>query len=176
MSNQEQGEYDVAPNPTPFPLILADSEEYEQKIDEFGIPIYWNKITGDASPTPVHSIDKLNYHLFFSMFLIPVSTACPMSFKKAFLLSDWHPPVFKEMDNFIYNNCFHWIKDIGQRRLIMMWLFSIKSDTSLKARLVVRGNLCQPGIDYNPEDVYCGNVTATSIKSFFALSALYGLI
>ena len=176
MSNQEQGEYDVAPNPTPFPLILADSEEYEQKIDEFGIPIYWNKITGDASPTPVHSIDKLNYHLFFSMFLIPVSTACPMSFKKAFPLSDWHPPVFKEMDNFIYNNYFHWIKDIGQRRLIMMWLFSIKSDTSLKARLVVRGNLYQPGIDYNPEDVYCGNVTATSIKSFFALSALYGLI
>ena len=66
--------------------------------------------------------------------------------------------------------------DIGQRRLFMMWLFSIKADMSLKARLVVKGDLCQPGIDHNPEDVYCGNVTATSIKIFFALSALYGLI
>ena len=95
---------------------------------------------------------------------------------KAFALSDWHPPIFKEMDNFIDNNCFHWIKDIGQRRLIMIRLFSIKSDISLEPRLVVREDLCQPGIDYNPEDVYCGNVTATSIKIFFALSALYGLI
>ena len=58
----------------------------------------------------------------------------------------------------------------------MMWLFSIKADMSLTARLVVRGDLCQPVIDYNPEDVYCGNVTATSIKIFIALSALYGLI
>ena len=47
---------------------------------------------------------------------------------------------------------------------------------SLKARLVVKGDLCQPGIDHNPEDVYCGNVTATSIKIFMALTALYGLI
>ena len=50
------------------------------------------------------------------------------------------------------------------------------SPISLKARLVVRGDLRQPGIDYNPEDVYCGNVTATSIKIFFASSAPYGLI
>ena len=57
-----------------------------------------------------------------------------------------------------------------------MWLFSIKADMSLKARLVVRGDLCQPGIFYNPENVYYGNGTATSIKIFFALSALYGLI
>ena len=42
------------------------------------------------------------------MFLMSVSTACPTSFKKAFALSDWHPPIFKEMDNFIDNNCFHW--------------------------------------------------------------------
>ena len=105
-----------------------------------------------------------------------VSTACPTSFKRAFALSDWRPPIFKELDNFIDNDCFNWIKDIGQCRLIMMWRFSINLDMSLKARLVVRGDLCQPGIDYNLEDVYCGNVTATSIKILFALSALYGLI
>ena len=159
-------------NPIPFPLILADSEEFGQKIDEFGIPIYSNKITGDIFPTAIHNIVKFNYHVFFSMFLMSVSTACPTSFKKVFALKDWYPPIFKEMDNFIDNNCFHWIKDIRQRRLIMMWLFSIKSDMAL----VVRGGLCQPGIDYNPEEVYCGNVTATSIKISFVLSDLYGLI
>ena len=110
---QELSEYDVDPNHPPFPLILADSEEYEQKIDEFGISIYWNKITGDASPTPVHSIAKLNCHLSVSMFLMSVSTACPTSFKEASALSDWHPPILKEMDNFIDYNCFDWIKDIG---------------------------------------------------------------
>ena len=57
---QEHAEYDIDSNPEPFPLILADSEEYELKINKYGIPIHWNKITGDASPTPVHSMSKLN--------------------------------------------------------------------------------------------------------------------
>ena len=57
----------------------------------------------------------------------------------------------------------------------MIWLFSFKSDLSLKARLVVNGKMCKPGIDYDPDETYCGNVAATSIKIFFALSALYGL-
>ena len=135
---QEYAEYDIDPNSEPFPLIVADSDEYELKINEYGIPIYWSKITEDASPTPVHCISRLNYHVFLSMFIMSVSTVRPTTFKKAFALPDWHPPIFKEMDNFIDNNCFHWIKDVGQRRLFMMWLFSIKADMSLKARLVVR--------------------------------------
>ena len=45
----------------------------------------------------------------------------------------------------------------------------------MKARLVVNGKMLKPGLDYNPDKTYCGNVTATSIKVFFALSALYGL-
>ena len=51
----------------------------------------------------------------------------------------------------------------------------MKSDMS-QARLVVRGDLFQPEIDCNPEKVYCGNVTATSIKIFFTLCAECGLI
>ena len=105
---QEQAEYDIDPNPEPFPLIVADSEEYELKINEYGIPIYWNKIKGDASPTPVHSISRLNYHVFLSMFIMSVSSVCTTTLKKAFALPDWHPPIFKEMDNFIDNDCFHW--------------------------------------------------------------------
>ena len=59
--------------------------------------------------------------------------------------------------------------------MMMIWLFSFKSDLSLKARLVVNGKMCKPGIDYDSDETYCGNVVATSIKIFFALSALYGL-
>ena len=33
--------------------------------------------------------------------------------------------------------------------------------------------MCKPSIDYDPDETYCGNVAATSIKIFFALSALY---
>ena len=57
----------------------------------------------------------------------------------------------------------------------MIWLFSFRSDMSKKARMVIDGSKCIPGLDYNPDEVYCGNVAATSIMVFFALSALYGL-
>ena len=57
----------------------------------------------------------------------------------------------------------------------MIWLFSFKSNISKKARIVIDGSKCIPGLDCNPDEVHCGNVAATSIKVFFALSALYGL-
>ena len=38
--------------------------------------------------------------------------------------------------------------------------------------MVANGKMCKPGLDYNPDETYCGNVAATSIKVFFAL---YGL-
>ena len=50
--------------------------------------------------------------------------------------------------------------------MMKIWLFSFKADLTMKARLVVNGKMCKPGLD---------NVAATSIKVFFALSALYGL-
>ena len=104
-----------------------------------------------------------------------IASAAPKSFTKAIMQTIWHPPIQRELGNFIDNTCFQWIKDIGQRRMMMMWLFSFKSNSSLKARLVVNGKMCKPGIDYDPDETYCGNVAATSIKIFFVLSALYGL-
>ena len=59
--------------------------------------------------------------------------------------------------------------------MMMIWLFSFKADMTMKARLVVNGKMCKPGLDYNPDETYCGNVAATSIKVIFALSALYEL-
>ena len=92
-----------------------------------------------------------------AMFLMGIASAAPKSFTKAI------------MRNFIDNTCFQWIKDVGQRRMMMIWLFSFKSDLSLKARLVVNGKMCKPGIDCDPDETYCGNVEATSIKIFFCI-------
>ena len=51
----------------------------------------------------------------------------------------------------------------------MIWLFSFKTDMTMKARLIFNDVMCKPGLDYNPDETYCGNVAATSIKVFFAL-------
>ena len=107
--------------------------------------------------------------------MMTVTSAAPRNFAKAIMQPAWHPAINKEIGNFIDNTCFQWIKDVGQRRMMMIWLFSFKADMTMKARLVVNGKMCKPGLDYNPDETYCGNVAATSIKVFFALSALYGL-
>ena len=86
------------------------------------------------------------------MFLIAIASAAPKSFTMAIMQTIWHPPIQKELGNFIDNTCLQSIKDIGQRRMMMIWLFSFKSDLSLKARLVVNGKMCKPGIDYDPDE------------------------
>ena len=122
-------------------------------------------------------INQMHFDMVMSLFLmkIIIETLVPKSFVKAVVQPDWHPPIIKELDNFCKSTCFQWIKNTGQRRLFMIWLFSFKSDISKKARMVIDGSKCIPGLDCNPDEVNCGNVAATSIKVFFALSALYGL-
>ena len=57
----------------------------------------------------------------------------------------------------------------------MMWLFIIKTDGTKKARLVGRGDMMIPWIDFDPNAVYCGNVSASSIKIAMVIAALYKL-
>ena len=166
------------PEPQPFPLVVADPSEHVEQINQYGHVQYWNSVTGECSNVPVKTITSMHFGIFMSLFLMSsaVASLAPKSFVKAILNPLWHPPILKELDNFCENTCFQWIPDIGQRRLWMIWLFSYKANFDLKARMVIDGSKCIPGVDFNPDEVYCGNVTATSIKIFFALSALYGLI
>ena len=46
--------------------------------------------------------------------------------------------------------------------MMMIWLSSFKADMTMKARLAVNGKMCKTGLDYNPDETYCGNVAATS--------------
>ena len=160
----------------PAPLIVADPSEFQERINEFGLVEYWYDVTGDLSNAPVMGINQMHFDMVMSLFLmnITIETLAPKSFVKAVVQPDWHLPIIKELDNFCEKTCFQWIKDTGQRCLFMICLFSFKSDMSKKARMVIDGSKCIPGLDYNPDEVYCGNVAATSIKVFFALSALYG--
>jgi hypothetical protein len=56
-----------------------------------------------------------------------------------------------------------------------MWLFSVKTDGTKKARLVGRGDMMIPWIDFDPNAVYCGNVSASSIKIALVIAAIYKL-
>jgi hypothetical protein len=58
----------------------------------------------------------------------------------------------------------------------MMWLFSIKNDGTRKTRLVGRGDLLIPLVDFDPDAVYCGNVSACSIKICITIAAMYRLV
>ena len=158
-----------------FPLIVINEDEYQPSIDENGRIQYWNTVTHEMSGVPVINYNKINHYIMTAMNYMAASPNLPVKFIDAFSQEKWKGPIEKELMNFITNNCFQWITDVGQRRLHMKWLFSVKADTTLKARLVARGDRCKAGIDYDPDEVYCGNVTASSIKVFFAMSALYGL-
>ena len=65
---------------------------------------------------------------------------------------------------FELNNCLAEVPFTGQHLVPMMWLFNVKTDGTKKARLVGRGDKMIPGIDFDPNAVYCGNIAASSIK------------
>ena len=54
-----------------------------------------------------------------------------------------------------------------------MWLFNVKTDGTRMARLVGRGDLMIPWVDFDPNAVYCGNVAASSIKMSLVIAAMY---
>ena len=163
-------------DPDILPLIVVDNEQFGQTIDEYGVPVYWNSFNDENEDAPIFNITSINYYIMSALYVMNIPAGMPRKFSEAFAQERWQQPINKELNNFIDNNCFTWVPDTGQRRLFMKWIFSAKADLTLKARLVARGDKCQPGIDYDPNDVYCGNVTAASIKIFFALAALYGLL
>lgn len=136
-----------------------------------GNPLYWYQL---ADHDPVHMIAMIQaYHHLLAMPAFDKSV--PRTFLKAMKNPTWRAAILLEIGKFSKNDCFVTVPYEGQHLVPMMWLFTIKTDGTYKARLVGRGDLMIPGVDYDPDAVYCGNVSACSIKMCLAIAAKYKL-
>ena len=100
----------------------------------------------------------------------------PKSFWAAIRLPDWATAINKERGKFEFNNCLAEVPFTGQHLVPMMWLFNVKTDGTKKARLVGRGDMMIPWVDFDPNAIYCGNVSSSSIKIALTIAANYKLI
>jgi hypothetical protein len=91
-------------------------------------------------------------------------------------IPEWNKAIDTELTKFETNNCFQFVPDTGQHLVPMMWLFNIKTDGTKKARLVGRGDMMIPLVDFDPDAVYCGNVAACSIKIAVTIAGMYCLV
>ena len=66
----------------------------------------------------------------------------------------------------------------GQSLNRLNWLYNEKEDTALtaKARLVLDGSRMVEGRDYDPDQTYCQNVAASSIKIALIIASIYMLL
>lgn len=99
----------------------------------------------------------------------------PRTFDQAMRIPCWKEAINKELTKFEENSCLTYVEYNGQHLVPMMWLFNIKTDGTHKARLVGRGDLMKAYIDFDPDAVYCGNVSSCSIKMCIAIAAKYKL-
>ena len=93
----------------------------------------------------------------------------PKSYEEAMTLPEWRKAIKTELEKFRTHNC------LIMALVPMKWLFSIKTDGTYKARLVGRGDLMLPWIDFNPKRVCCGNISACDIKLVLTIAAPYML-
>ena len=111
----------------------------------------------------------------FSKIGIERDPRVPTTFRQAAIIPAWKEAIDKECEKFSKNSCFTLAPYTGQHLVPMMWTFTIKTEGTFKARLVGRGDLMIPFVDFNPNKTYCGNVSATSIKIAITIAAKYKL-
>ena len=77
----------------PLPIVLTDTSEYEPGVNEYGIPVYWSKITEKHSVALILDIVTFNYHEFMARCMMTVTSAAPRYFAKAIMQPAWPPSV-----------------------------------------------------------------------------------
>ena len=159
--------------PSPAPLIDPDYitpvAETEHSVNDD--MIYWSTYTSSSTCFPVHLFQVLHYNIAVQI----KDPYIPIDFWTAMQYPEWEQAINTERTKFEVNNCFRSVPFTGQHLVPMMWLFSIKTDGTKKARLVGRGDLMIPWVDFDPYAVYCGNVNASSIKIALVIAATYKL-
>lgn len=134
--------------------------------------VYWYSIFVDTHEYPLRQVETSHFSLAVKI----KHPNVPKSFWEAMKLPEWEAAINKERGKFEINNCLEEVPYINQHLVPMMWLFNIKTDGTKKARLVGRGDMMIPWIDFDPNAVYCGNVSASSIKIALIIAAQYKLI
>ena len=100
----------------------------------------------------------------------------PSSYDKAIFIPMWKTAICVELEKLKKHNCLLLMHFDGQHLVPMKWIFSIKTDGTYKARLVGQGDLMIPWVDFNPKEVYYGNISACGIKFVLSLAASYKLL
>ena len=159
-------------------ILNNDNNDYDKNTNEENLynnddlAVYWYNfhIKNDTYPL----IMCETQHNMFA--LTPVRDPnCPRTYEQAMKIPSWAAAIDKELTKFEINHCLSYVPYNGQHLVPMMWLFNIKTDGTHKARLVGRGDLMKAYVDFDPDAVYCGNVSACSIKMCVAIAAKYKL-
>jgi Reverse transcriptase (RNA-dependent DNA polymerase) len=143
-----------------------------QAFDEDNIAQYWFNY---LSPNYEYSLSSVETQ-HFTLTVTAKDDTVPKSFWQAMKDPEWAAAIDKERDKFEVNKCLAEVPFVNQHLVPMMWLFSIKTDGTKKARLVGRGDMMIPWVDFDPNAVYCGNVAASSIKMALVIAAMYKLV
>ena len=163
--------YDRAP--PPVPVVRGDLIDYNSLKDftEPDLPTYWYNYQTKNPEYPLTMVETSHWLLAADI----KEPTVPKSFFQAMKDPEWAAAVNKERSKFELNDCLAEVPYTNQHLVPMMWLFSIKTDGTKKARLVGRGDMMIPWVDFDPNAVYCGNVSASSIKIAMTIAAMYKL-
>jgi hypothetical protein len=155
LAQEQAAEKEIADPDLPPPVLQEDDIE--------DMAVYWYKLHADydVGKAPV---------CFKMQSIAEKDPRLPTNHRAAMRDPLWRDAVDKELSKFEVNHCLHVVPYTGQHKVPMMWLFSIKKDGTRKANLVVRGDQMIPYVDFDPNAVYCGNVSACSIKIVLCIS------
>lgn len=139
--------------------------------DEYGSPVYWYQFYVRNQEYPLAMCETQHFYKIKQI----RDPLVPQNYYKAMKQPLWASAIDKELIKFEKNLCLQIVPYNGQHLVPMMWTFVIKTDGTKKARLVGRGDLMIPYVDFDPNAVYCGNVTSCSIKICVTIAAKYKL-
>ena len=182
----------LAPQHTSDPYLHSDAAEYNDaeigtKYDEDGNIQCWYNMkhnrptvvhTGDPSPAEFSRVILETQHWRNTKLLCALEVRdprVPTSYDKAIVLPLWAEAITTELGKFRDHNCLIMTPYTGQHLVPIKWIFYIKNNGTNKSRLVGRGDLMIPWIDFNPREIYCGNITACGIKLVLAIATSYKL-
>ena len=143
-----------------------------QAFDEHEVAQYWFNYLSADYEFSLSAVETQH----FTLTVVAKDPTIPKTFWQAMQIPDWAAAIDKERAKFEVNNCLAEVPFVNQHLVPMMWLFNIKTDGTKKARLVGRGDMMIPWVDFDPNAVYCGNVSASSIKIALVIAALYKLV